>query len=154
MKVYTDLYNGDCKDELKKLLKSIKERMNQLKSYPDIGKKTTYKNHRSISLGHYSIIYKREIGKIIITAFWDNRQDSPNLLDYLKNNWNGVQQHVSYAIAILPSCCTIVSCSNLKYLTLLPSFGNFDLKLNQMGKNTSISLGSHFENFIPCRRFL
>ncbi len=86
MKVYTDLYNGDCKDELKKLLKSIKERMNQLKSYPDIGKKTTYKNHRSISLGHYSIIYKREIGKIIITAFWDNRQDSPNLLDYLKNN--------------------------------------------------------------------
>ena len=75
--------NNDYK---KKLLKSIKERTNQLKSYPDIGKKTTYKNHRSISLGHYSIIYKKEIGKIIITAFWDNRQDPQNLLDYLKNN--------------------------------------------------------------------
>ncbi len=34
-------------------------------------------------------------------------------------------------------------------LILLPGFGNFEIiKTNQMGKNTSISLGSHFENFI------
>ena len=70
----------------KKLLKNITERTVQLKKYPDIGKETNYKNHRSISLGHYSILYKKEIGKIIITAFWDNRQDRKKLLDYLKNS--------------------------------------------------------------------
>ena len=30
----------------------------------------------------------------------------------------------------------------------LPGFGNFETKINQMGRNTSISLGSHFEDFI------
>jgi antitoxin ParD1/3/4 len=30
---------------------------------------------------------------------------------------------------------------------LLPKFGNFEIK-KQMGRNTSISIGSHFENFI------
>jgi antitoxin ParD1/3/4 len=33
-------------------------------------------------------------------------------------------------------------------LILLPSFGNFGSKIIEMGKNTSISLGSYFENFI------
>ncbi len=30
----------------------------------------------------------------------------------------------------------------------LPQIGNFESNLFQMGKNTSISLGSHFEDFI------
>jgi len=30
----------------------------------------------------------------------------------------------------------------------LPNFGNFEKNENRMGKNTSISLGLHFENFI------
>ena len=30
---------------------------------------------------------------------------------------------------------------------MLPIFGNFEIK-KKMGKNTSISLGAHFENFI------
>ena len=69
----------------KKLNKKIKERINHLKSHPEIGKKTNCKNHRSISLGHYSLIYLKEENKIHITAFWDNRQDPKKLLKYLKN---------------------------------------------------------------------
>ncbi len=68
----------------KKLNKKIKERINHLKSHSEIGKKTDYKNHRSISLGHYSIIYLREDNKIYISAFWDNRQDPKKLIKYLK----------------------------------------------------------------------
>ncbi len=33
-------------------------------------------------------------------------------------------------------------------MTLLTRFGNFEIKFNPMEKNTSISLGPHFENFI------
>ena len=32
-------------------------------------------------------------------------------------------------------------------MDLLPRFGNFEIKI-QMGKNTSVSLGNHFEEFI------
>lgn len=69
----------------KKLVKKINERIDQIKAHPEIGKKTNFKNHRSISLGHYSIIYLKKEDKIFITAFWDNRQDPNKLLKVLKN---------------------------------------------------------------------
>lgn len=64
-----------------KLYYSITERVELLKTYPKIGKQTTFKNTRIISLGHYSILYQQVNLKIIITGFWDNRQDTKKLLD-------------------------------------------------------------------------
>ena len=59
----------------KKLKLSIKERTNILKTNPELGKKTEFNNTRVISLGHYSILYKKFDSKIIVTGFWDNRQN-------------------------------------------------------------------------------
>jgi len=38
---------------------------------------------RKASLGHFSIYYKVTQTKVIITAFWDNRQDPKKLYDLL-----------------------------------------------------------------------
>gem|GEM_PF-4970152 len=43
-----------------------------------MGKVTEFKEIRVISMGHYSIPYKLKHPNIIITGFWDNRQDSKN----------------------------------------------------------------------------
>ncbi len=67
----------------KKLNSSLKERINILKINPELGKKTEFNNTRVISLGHYSILYKKLDSKIIITGFWDNRQDPEKLLKFL-----------------------------------------------------------------------
>ncbi|MHB1148369.1 MAG: type II toxin-antitoxin system RelE/ParE family toxin [Lutibacter sp.] len=67
----------------KKLNLSIKERTNILKTNPELGKKTEFNNTRAISLGHYTILYKKINSKIIITGFWDNRQDPEKLLIFL-----------------------------------------------------------------------
>ena len=68
----------------KKLNEKIKERTNLLKHNPDLGKITEFKNTRAVSLGHYSILYQASENKIIITGFWDNRQEPEKLLDFLK----------------------------------------------------------------------
>ena len=68
----------------KKLNEKIKERTNILKQNPDLGIKTDFKNTRVLSLGHYSILYQASENKIIITGFWDNRQEPEKLLNFLK----------------------------------------------------------------------
>ena len=67
----------------KKLNSSIKERTDILKTNPELGKKTEFNNTRVISLGHYSILYRKVDLKIIITGFWDNRQNPNKLLKFL-----------------------------------------------------------------------
>ena len=67
----------------KKLNEKIKERTSLLKNNPELGKKTDFNNTRALSLGHYSILYQKIDSKIIITAFWDNRQDPEKLLKLL-----------------------------------------------------------------------
>jgi len=67
----------------KKLNLSIKERTDILKTNPELGKKTDFNNTRVISLGHYSILYRKVDLKIIITGFWDNRQNQDKLLNFL-----------------------------------------------------------------------
>ena len=59
----------------KKLNIRISDRLEQIKLNPAIGRKTDFKNTRTISLGHYSIFYQIIESKIFITSFWDNRQD-------------------------------------------------------------------------------
>ena len=67
----------------KKLNSSIKERTDILKTNPELGKKTDFNNTRVISLGHYTILYRKVDLKIIITGFWDNRQNPNKLLKFL-----------------------------------------------------------------------
>ncbi|MHC1777106.1 MAG: type II toxin-antitoxin system RelE/ParE family toxin [Lentimicrobium sp.] len=69
----------------KKLNIKIKGRLELLKHNPEIGKRTDFANTRTISLGHYSIFYQINNSKLIITSFWDNRQEPGKLVNYLKN---------------------------------------------------------------------
>ena len=68
----------------KKLNNSIIERTEVLKSNPYLGRITEFKNTRRLPLKHYSILYQKYNYKIIITGFWDNRQNPKKLLNLLK----------------------------------------------------------------------
>ncbi|MFL1897267.1 type II toxin-antitoxin system RelE/ParE family toxin [Aquimarina sp. 2-A2] len=69
----------------KKLIKLVAERTKQIKETPLIYKSADFKDTRVASLGNFSIFYKVTDEEIIITAFWDNRQDPAKLLQILKN---------------------------------------------------------------------
>lgn len=69
----------------KRLVALVTERTKQLSLSPEIYKKTNFKNTRVAALGNYSIYYQTNRSAIIITAFWDNRQDPEKLLKILKN---------------------------------------------------------------------
>ncbi len=49
-----------------------------------MGKPTDFKNTRAVIMRHYSILYKVQRPKIIITAFWDNRDDPEKLLRLMR----------------------------------------------------------------------
>lgn len=70
----------------KKLNTSIRERTAILKTHPEMGKQTDFKGTRVLSLKHYSILYKIAPKRIIITGFWDNRQDPEELLKFLNED--------------------------------------------------------------------
>jgi plasmid stabilization system protein ParE len=82
---YWNSRNGNTNFSMK-LNQKIRERTSLLKSHPFLGKEIAKWDNRSVSLGHYSIVYKVEEEKIIITAFWDNRQDSEKLYQHLRQN--------------------------------------------------------------------
>jgi plasmid stabilization system protein ParE len=67
-----------------KLLKLVTKRTKQITKNPELYKITDFKNVRVTSLGNYSIYYKTTEKEIIISAFWDNRQDPKKLLKVLK----------------------------------------------------------------------
>tara|TARA_B100001109_G_C18860561_1_gene473763 strand:- start:3616 stop:3930 length:315 start_codon:yes stop_codon:yes gene_type:complete len=69
----------------KKLIKIVAERTNQIADTPYNYKKVDYKDTRVASLGNFSIFYKVTDDEILITAFWDNRQDPKKLLQILKD---------------------------------------------------------------------
>jgi plasmid stabilization system protein ParE len=68
----------------RKLNSKIKERLFLVQPNPYLGKATSFKESRAISLGNYSIIYQTNESQIIVTAFWDNRQDPKKLMEILK----------------------------------------------------------------------
>jgi hypothetical protein len=45
---------------------------------------TSYLNTREAALGNFSIYYKTTSQHIIITAFWDNRQDPEKIINLIK----------------------------------------------------------------------
>lgn len=69
----------------KKLIKIVSERTKQVAETPFIFKSADFKDTRIASLGNFSILYKVTDKEIIITSFWDNRQDPNKLLRILKN---------------------------------------------------------------------
>lgn len=67
-----------------KLSEAVWERTQFLLNNPNATVKTRFANTRKAALGHYSIIYKIVGSGILITAFWDNRQDPKKLYQILK----------------------------------------------------------------------
>lgn len=68
----------------KKLRIEINKRISLLKTHPELGREADFKNTRTLSLGFYNIFYQFLDNRIIITAFWDNRQDPEKLLQLLQ----------------------------------------------------------------------
>lgn len=69
----------------KKLVKLVSERTKQIADKPLLFKATDYKDVRIASMGNFSIYYNVTEKEIIITAFWDNRQNPNKLLEILEN---------------------------------------------------------------------
>ena len=69
-----------------KLIKSVTEQTKQIAESPFLYKKAEFKDTRIAPLGNYSIFYKVRTDEILITAFWDNRQDPRMLLKILKDD--------------------------------------------------------------------
>lgn len=70
----------------KKLIKIVAQRTKQIAETPLIFKKADFKDTHVASLGNYSIFYKISEQEIVITAFWDNRQNTKKLLKILTDN--------------------------------------------------------------------
>ncbi len=70
----------------KKLLRLVTERTLLIADNPYIYKSTDFKDVRVAPLGNFSIYYKVTDKEIIITAFWDNRQDPKKLLEILQKS--------------------------------------------------------------------
>ncbi len=66
-----------------KLIKLIAKQTKTILSHPESYKLTDYPDTRMSSIGHFSIFYKITPDFIIITGFWDNRQDPKKLLEFL-----------------------------------------------------------------------
>jgi len=69
----------------KKLIKLVSERTKQIADKPLIYKATDFKDIRVASMGNFSIFYKVSDKEIMITAFWDNRQNTKKLLKILES---------------------------------------------------------------------
>ncbi|MEJ4087595.1 type II toxin-antitoxin system RelE/ParE family toxin [Galbibacter orientalis] len=69
----------------KKLVKLVSDRTKQIADKPLIYKATDFKDIRVTSVGNFSIYYKVKSKEIIITAFWDNRQNLKELLEILNH---------------------------------------------------------------------
>jgi plasmid stabilization system protein ParE len=75
--------NGSTK-YAEKLIRLIQARVEVILNNPFAGKATTHQNTRETAMGNFSIFYRVEDEQIVITAFWDNRQDPDKLLKLLQ----------------------------------------------------------------------
>ncbi|MCG3166988.1 MAG: hypothetical protein POELPBGB_02771 [Bacteroidia bacterium] len=67
-----------------RLIKITKDRIKIILVNPESSRESEYPGTRVASMGHFSIFYKITEINIIITAFWDNRQDPEKLLALLE----------------------------------------------------------------------
>ena len=66
-----------------KLIKLTSKQIKIILNNPQVFKKAAYPDTYQSAMGHFSIFYKVTLDHIIITAFWDNRQDPKELLKIL-----------------------------------------------------------------------
>jgi len=66
------------------LLDLVENRTSGIAENPLICKPSVFPETRVASMGNYSLYYKVIDTKIIITAFWDNRQNPKKLVEMLK----------------------------------------------------------------------
>lgn len=66
-----------------KLILLTNSRIKLIVKNPKIYKKADFLDTRVAAMGHFSIFYKTTDENIIVTAFWDNRQDPKKLLQIL-----------------------------------------------------------------------
>ena len=69
----------------KKLLRLVSERTEKIAENPYTCKPSDFADTRVASLKNFSIYFKVTDTQIIISAFWDNRQDPKKLLEILQN---------------------------------------------------------------------
>ena len=67
-----------------KLIRLSNEKATKIADNPLICKTAEFPDTRVAAMGHFSLFYKITNSAIIITAFWDNRQDPKELLKLLK----------------------------------------------------------------------
>ncbi|MDZ7605914.1 MAG: type II toxin-antitoxin system RelE/ParE family toxin [Cyclobacteriaceae bacterium] len=67
-----------------KLLRLSNEKATKIADNPLIYNTSEFPDTRVAAMGHFSLFYKITNSAIIITAFWDNRQDPKELLKLLK----------------------------------------------------------------------
>jgi ParE toxin of type II toxin-antitoxin system, parDE len=79
---YWKLRTGNTKYSLKIKFRII-SRTNILKIFPFFGKPTDFKEIREVPMKDYSIFYDVFPDKVLIMAFWDNRQDPQKLYELL-----------------------------------------------------------------------
>lgn len=67
-----------------KLLRLSNEKADLIAKNPLTYKAADFPDTHVSTLGHFSLFYKITDDSIVITAFWDNRQDPKKLLELLK----------------------------------------------------------------------
>jgi plasmid stabilization system protein ParE len=80
---YWTTRNGSTK-YAEKLIKLTAARIKVILIHPESYKSTIYPETRISAMGHFSILYKLTEDQLIITSFWDNRQDPKKLLEIIK----------------------------------------------------------------------
>jgi plasmid stabilization system protein ParE len=68
-----------------KLVKLIAVRVKVIRKFPEAFVATRYPKTRISAMGHFSLLYKFTEHEIIITSFWDNRQDPEKLLELIRD---------------------------------------------------------------------
>ena len=71
---YWNKRNGST-EYSKKIRNQVSFRLKQLVKFPEAGKETDFPDTRVTALGHFSFFYKMIGDKLIITCFWDNRNN-------------------------------------------------------------------------------
>lgn len=66
-----------------KLIKLTARQIKSILNNPELYKLSEYPETRESALGHFSIYYKVTNSHLVITAFWDNRQDPKSLLELI-----------------------------------------------------------------------
>lgn len=81
---YWTVRNGSTQ-YAEKLIKLIRQRIEVIKENEFAGKSTNHNDTRETAMGNFSIFYRITETQIIITAFWDNRQNPDKLLEIITN---------------------------------------------------------------------